>query len=720
MSGTRPRWDELAAAVPLAATEWLGLGPFHQPRRAAPSRLTSLEASSASMYTAVDTAGTTGRRLLSVLSWYGGSITADELAAETPGASPDDLSESIDRLCVAALIERRASGDVHLVPALGEVMEPLGVSYADPNAITTDELAQVCKALAITPTPTRKADRIEAIRNAFSWSLLPGQILDDLSLSARALLTRIADVAGPGVVDPVAVSLPRHSIHLASTSRFAFRRDSANLSDELAALAELTARGIVGLAPWDDGLWIWREAWPLLGRPLYEDWTPVPAPRTAPLGADRLRLPPIVGQAERALRYWDEVRPPALKSGERRLSKSVLRSTAKAIGAHEAGVEIVATAAVSMGLLLENVVGASGRGRKRTVDEVWMSDPEMREAWDAAPAVVRWLRILAEWANPLMDGSRQLVANRHLLLWELGALDEGLGWIDATEVAAWMQHRYGVVAVDEAVLECVRDLRALGMVTEAGPLALTALGRLTLADPSAALTADFGAADEAIVQADETIICPPDLDADLVVRIEQLAVLESDAGARVFRLDEALITKAVQRGWAADEILAFLAQLSSVPVPDTVSALVVDCARRAERVRIAAAATVVVVDDPVDLVTACRMKSTKLTAITDTVAVSPLPPDKVRQILDRKGLTPVMITAEGTEIAPRRSSDDAAALERAAEQQRRFAERHGLDHLVAHAQLLDDQAAAARDPASKLAVTGPIAVTPILLEGMRA
>jgi hypothetical protein len=308
------------------------------------------------------------------------------------------------------------------------------------------------------------------------------------------------------------------------------------------------------------------------------------------------------------------------------------------------------------------------------------------------------------------------VANRHLLLWELGALTAGQGWTDDAEVGRWMAHRYGPMGHEQAILEVLADLRALGLGSAHGPLGLTEVAALALTDPALVARADFGSADQAVVQADETVICPPDLDADLVARLGRLATLESDAGARIFRLDEALIVRAVQTGDSAEEIVAFLDELSTVPLPDTVRTLVADCARRADRVRVVAATTVVVTDDPADLTVACGLKSTKLTAVTDTVAVSPLPPDKVRQILDRKGLAPLLLAdGDGDGVTPRRSSENAAALERQAQQHRRFAERHGVDHVARYAEVLEAEAAAARDPGSRLRVTGPLAVTPLRL-----
>lgn len=152
----------------------------------------------------------------------------------------------------------------------------------------------------------------------------------------------------------------------------------------------------------------------------------------------------MVGLVDRALHHWEQAPPAVLKSGERRLAKSVVRSTAKALGSDEAIVEIVASAVLSMGLMLANVVQVTGRGRNRKVDQVWRADPEMVVAWSEAPAVSRWLRIVAEWANPGdPSGSQQLVANRHLALWELSRLDPGEGWVDDQGAAAWIAHRHG-------------------------------------------------------------------------------------------------------------------------------------------------------------------------------------------------------------------------------------------------------------------------------------
>jgi hypothetical protein len=128
--------------------------------------------------------------------------------------------------------------------------------------------------------------------------------------------------------------------------------------------------------------------------------------------------------------------------------------------------------------------------------------------------------------------------------------------------------------------------------------------------------------------------------------------------------------------------------------------------------------TVVVVTDPTDLVTACKIASAKLVELTPTVAVSSLPADKVRTALARKGLAPLAVSS-GTEVTARRSSDDADRYEQSANHHQELGRRYRSSSYTQEAERLRAAAAAARDPASKLTVAGPIAATPTLIQEAR-
>lgn len=714
MSNGRASLARYAAAAPLAASQAYGLGPFARTVSGSPTRrLGKLRESAEGVMTAAESAGRTGQQLLNLLVWAGGKISAEMLAFETTGADPAELSAAVERLADAGLAAGDGAGGLCLDGTVAGMSAPIGLSLNDQNAITSDVMEFVCRGVVGGKVPTRKQERIDAVTSAFADPARRPAIMAKLSVAALELIQAIADQAGPRVISAEAVGITAYGLHEAQPVRYAFQR--REVKTEMAPLAELAGLGIVGIDSYERRIWIWREAWPALGRPLYREWPSVPAPGTDVLTETGLRLPPVVGLVERALRHWDASPPAVLKGGDLRLGKPVVRATAKALSSDEATLELVAATALSLGLMLPNVVAVSGRGRNRRTEQVWMADDDLRSVWVAAPAQARWLRMFADWASPMGASSYQLVANRHLVLWELGALAPGLGWVDDDEAARWIEHRHATMGVAGAVTETLADLRRLGVLSATGPAGLTELGRLALHDPAAVTEADFGSAGSAIVQADLTVVCPPDLAPDLLVRLEQIARLESDRGARVFRLDGPLVTAAVQNGTSAGELSAFLESLSSVPLADTVRRLVDDAAARADRVRVVSAATVVVFTDPVDLVTAGKIASAKLVELTPTVAVSSLPADKVRAALARKGLAPLAVSS-GSGVTARRSSDDASRYEQDARRHHDLGKRYGNHAYTREAERLRTAAAAARDPASKLTVAGPIAATPTLMQ----
>ncbi len=253
------------------------------------------------------------------------------------------------------------------------------------------------------------------------------------------------------------------------------------------------------------------------------------------------------------------------------------------------------------------------------------------------------------------------------------------------------------------------------MVTSEGPVALTALGRLLVEGPQQVIEAPFGASDSVIVQADLTVLAPPDLDPALAARLRTLARLESHGGANLYRLDEAMIIRALQGEDDPDSIIDFLASLSSAPLADTVKRLVLDAADRVGKVTIMTATTVVITTDPADLTTACSIKGAKLRKVSPTVAVSDLAAVKVRTALDKKGLSPQLVLSAGDRPAPRRSVEQAQALAARAQEVRALAERTGSAGYRAHAEQLERSAAALNDISARLQVDGPLALSPALL-----
>ncbi len=692
--------SDYARAVPLQALSAYGLGPLSCGHGADPrGRLRSLRDSNQGVLAAIDTAGSTGRLLLMVVAALGWSATVDEIAFQTRHADPDVVTAALERLVQARLVERGSDGSVAIRERAALFVPGATISMADQNALTSDQLARMCKALGVV-TPSRKQERIDAIAGEFADATASERVRSDLSTDAWALLDRIACAAGPGMVEPEQVDLDGYDLFAAASPRHAFQRVPER--PEVRTLYELTSRGIVGTSDWENKLWIWREAWLLLERPFFTDWETPPSPVAVGIEPAPARVPGIVAVLDRAMQACHASPPSVLKNGDPRLAKSEVRALAKLIGVDAETVDFVTRLAIGIGLLLANTISEAGRGRRRTVDQVWIADLQLAAAWAALAPLERWLRLFAEWCRPSETAClKQLLVNRHLLMWELANLADDTGWADPDAFAAWFGDHYASLGHPAAVAECVADLAMLGIVNEAGPLALTSLGAIALRDPEAVARIEVSDAATAIVQADHTVVAPPDLRADLASRLATIASVENDAGAFVYRLDPEMITRAVQGGDGPDSIVDFLAQLSTVPLAPTVERLVRDAAARAGRVKVIAMPTVVVVSDPADLTIACSVKAAKLIAVSDTVAVSDLPSAKVRAALDRKGLAPEVVLG-GSSRAQRTRTADVRGVER---------RPTGAD--------VDDlpaETAAIREAVARLRVVGTLTVTPALVD----
>lgn len=706
---------DYARAVPLNALTAYGFGPLGRPGTRPAERLASLRQTSQGAWAALDTAGVTERRLLTVVAALGGSATRSQLAFQTSAAAPGVITSALERLEAAGLVVVGTDGHVELTPTIRDQIPGATISMADPQATTSEDLARICSCLGLRAA-NRKQERIDAIAATYADPAAAERIRNELSQDARVLLDRIVAAAGPGTTRPEAVGVNGYLLRSALPPRYG--TNGVPPKPEVAALYELTGRGIVGVAAWEHELWIWREAWPFVGRPFVTDWSTKPDPKLAAVDVTGTRVPAVVGVLDQAMRAWATNPPAALKNGEARIAKAEVRATAKALGADEALVDLGSRLAISIGLLLRNVAGRSGRGRTTRIDEVWLGDPAMVAAWEVLAPPERWVRLVAEWCSPAVDCGQQLLVNRHLVLWELSQQPEGRGYADADEFAAWFHHRYASLAHPDAALECVRDLRALGVVTP-GPVALTALGRAVLDDPASVGSLVAGAADSVTVQADMTVIAPADLRHDLATGLEAIATTESASAATIYRLDAARITRAVQGGQEPSAIVDFLAGISVVPLPDTVVRLVHDAATKAGQVRVIAAPTVVVVSDPADLVTACAIKALKLTRVTDTVAVTDVAMAKVRAALERRGLAPEAVVGAGVPKA-RSSAAEAEAAAQQASQLRAVARGGRGSFYEVHARELEARAKALGDVSARLTVSGPLTVTPGMLDRLGA
>jgi hypothetical protein len=100
------------------------------------------------------------------------------------------------------------------------------------------------------------------------------------------------------------------------------------------------------------------------------------------------------------------------------------------------------------------------------------------------------------------------------------------------------------------------------------------------------------------VQADGTVVLAGVPDPRVSALLAELADVESTGHATVYRLSEASLRRALDRGSTEDAISAFLNEHAAHGVPQTVSVLLADAARRAQTLVVGHARAFVQVADP--------------------------------------------------------------------------------------------------------------------------
>jgi hypothetical protein len=185
------------------------------------------------------------------------------------------------------------------------------------------------------------------------------------------------------------------------------------------------------------------------------------------------------------------------------------------------------------------------------------------------------------------------------------------------------------------------------------------------------------AVDRVLAQSDLTAVAPGPLTRTAADFMHLVADVESRGTARVFRFSAASVQRGLQSGLNAAEVVARLRELCG-DVPQPLSYLIGDLARRHGRLRVGAASTYLR-DEPdrlAELLADPALSALRLTRLAPTVLVSPLSPASVLAGLGSAGLAPVVEGPDGAAVPstlpprapdlapepPARGSDPEAAL----------------------------------------------------------
>ncbi|MDN3052988.1 helicase-associated domain-containing protein [Streptomyces sp. SRF1] len=162
--------------------------------------------------------------------------------------------------------------------------------------------------------------------------------------------------------------------------------------------------------------------------------------------------------------------------------------------------------------------------------------------------------------------------------------------------------------------------------------------------------------DHVLLQADLTAVAPGPLERPLAETLGILADIESKGGATVYRFTPESVRRALDAGRTADDVHTFLAAHSRTPVPQPLTYLVDDVARRHGRLRVGAASAYLRCDDDAllaEILADRRSAGLRLRRLAPTVLAAQAPPDTLLEGLRAMGYAPAAESAEGDVVVTR-------------------------------------------------------------------
>jgi len=299
-----------------------------------------------------------------------------------------------------------------------------------------------------------------------------------------------------------------------------------------------------------------------------------------------------------------------------------------------------------------------------------------------APPAARWLQLVSTWlelpSRPGLIGERgpdgknyaalsdslystAAPFDRRLLLMLLSELPVGAG-VDAPSASRamiWRRPRWAARLQPEPIGHLLAESHALGL-TGRGALSSPARALLT-EDDEAAMTAMVAALpapiDHFLVQADLTVVVPGPLKRELADELAAVATVESAGAAMVYRVSENSVRHALDTGRTAGVVQEFFEKYSKTPVPQGLTYLIKDVARRHGQLRVGMAVSFLRCDDPALLanaIAAPAVSQLEVRMLAPTVAVSQAPIGEMLTALRDAGFAPAAEDSSGAVVDLRR------------------------------------------------------------------
>lgn len=559
------------------------------------------------------------------------------LVAAMPGVSVEQLAETIGALVTRALVWG-AAGAWRATATTKEVLGPfpagLGPSLADLR--TTDDLPQLMARMDDLPPNARE------VLDKLTWGPPTGSVDN---------ATRLVDVASAGTA--VEHLLARGLLVAADRRTVVLPREVA-----LVLRAGRTHQEPQPCQPSID--------------PVFNAETAPSAAAVSQSAVDQAAAGSafdMVRRVEDLLEAWALDPPGVLRSGG--VAVREIRAASSRLHVTEATVTLMVEIAYAAGL-----VSNSG-----DTDDAWLPTPAY-DVWRTQPMARRWTGLAHAWLEttrvPGLAGARDSKENRinalaaeldqvvapdirQAVLLDLASLSAGSTASVETllDRQEWRRPRRGGRLRDDMVRWSVDEASMAGLVALG---AMSTAGRAMVEDgDAAAAAAALGPllpkqVDHVLLQADLTAIAPGPLDGDVARELGLFADIESSGGATVFRFCETSVRRALDAGRSAIDLHTFLAAHSRTPVPQPLSYLIDDVARRHGRIRVGAASAYVRSDDPAvldELLADKRSAGLRPRRLAPTVVAVQAVPDVVLERLRQMGLSPAAESADGSVVIKR-------------------------------------------------------------------
>jgi hypothetical protein len=572
--------------------------------------------------------------------------------ADLAAAAGADVRGALDRLRALALVW---GGDQELRLAPGArqaIAHPAGLGPPAREAFASypsDRLSALLDDLGL-DVPEEISGRLDFL-------------IEDAGPEARAALDRLAWGPPVGRVDGA-----RRPVTIATAS---------------SPIERLLARGL--LAATDDRtVTLPREVGlHLRGGRVFAELATEPPPLGGTVRDQRLVDRTAGGQAfttvrtiEDLLERWGVDPPGVLRGGG--LGVRDLRATAVLLDVPEWTAALLIEIAYAAGLLARSGdfdgSGTMGRGG----DALWLPTPAY-DLWRLHDVERRWVAIAGAWLrtdrvpglagerddrdrliNALSDEAIRASAPqvRRSALAALAEASDGIAPSaeDVYAHLAWREPRRGGLLRERLVGWTLREAEMLG-VTGFG--ALTSHTRALLSDdePAKALLKVLPTpVDHVLIQADLTAVAPGPLITDLARELALAADVESTGGATVYRFTPESVRRALDAGRGAAELIDLLKRHSATELPQPLTYLIEDVARRHGRLRVGVASAYVRSDDPAvldEILADRRSDQLRLHRLAPTVLASRVPRAELLDSLRALGYAPVGESPEGSVVITR-------------------------------------------------------------------